>query len=568
MISDGLWSGKPCVVIGGGLSLKSFHWKRLDGWRTIGLNAAFTRNPAVNLVLDYRLMERLEYDREWSHYKGEKVWIAYEKERRHLINAMAGVQKLKPTQEWSKSLGDGLYRGSNAGIAGLNLACLLGASPVYLIGYDMRGKAGRTAQWHDYYPIDWRPNETVYERYLRDFDEQRAGFAGLQVVNLEAGGIVSALSVFEKKPIEEVFGAGCVSATDVDDVIEVNVETPEDARKNLSNYLSVSDATKLPACHFCGRPRTPALEPGHRACDLESVLRQCWRPRLANALPEPLDEWDRAFSDAEAKKVAEAATFPVDRKPVFKPSKAVVREALPADATPDPFTVVIGCMEKDRLPGMVLEYTIRRKTKMACRFIYSADRALPVPADDKNSARTGFSFARLAVPQWCGYHGKAAYFDSDMIVFDDIQKLADLPFPEGVGCLRPPNITSVLVYDCDRLDWEVFELVNKMNNGHYTYSDLVGHLRFEDAKKIHMGVPHTWNVLDRWVPETKLLHYTSIPNQPWRNAKHPFGELWYDSLAWAVRDRFITPSTIEKECQRGHVAPWVWDKVRERLAEE
>jgi hypothetical protein len=559
MLSDGLWAGRPCVVIGGGSSIRHLRWGSLDGWLTLGLNAAFTRNPTANLVLDYRLMERLEYDKNWAKYAGHKAWIAYEKERRHLINAMANVQKLRPTQKFSGSLTDGLYRGSNAGIAGLNLACLLGASPIYLIGYDMRGKGGRTSQWHDYYPIDWRPNETVYERYLRDFDEQREAFKPFNIVNLEVAGVESALNLFKKEPIESVLGAGCTSDTKVEDVIVVKDETPPDARANLSAYLKVSDNTKLPSCHFCGRPRTPALEPGHRSCDLEDRLRRCY-VNVAN-------EWVIAFKPEEAKKVAEAATFPVNRTPIFRPSKAVQRDPKPDDMPP-PFTIVIGCMPKDRLPALVLEYTIRRKATIPLRIIHSADRELPTPADDKNRARTGFSFARLAVPQWCGYSGRSAYMDSDMIVFSDVRELAELSFPDGVGCLRPPNITSVLVYDCDRLDWEVYELVNKMNHGHYSYSDLVGKLHFEDAKKIHIGVPVTWNVLDRWVPETKLLHYTNIPSQPWRFDKHPFGELWYDSCAWAVRDGFIPPSTVEKECQAGHVAPWVWEKVKNRLAEE
>ena len=41
-------------------------------------------------------------------------------------------------------------------MSALNLADLLGAASIFLVGFDMRGDGVRTANWHDDYPDEWK----------------------------------------------------------------------------------------------------------------------------------------------------------------------------------------------------------------------------------------------------------------------------------------------------------------------------------------------------------------------------------------------------------------------------
>ena len=56
------------------------------------------------------------------------------------------------------------------------------------------------------------------------------------------------------------------------------------------------------------------------------------------------------------------------------------------------------------------------------------DLPIPLPKDEKNRPRTGFSFFRFAIPELCNYSDRALYLDADMQVFSDLAELWDIPF--------------------------------------------------------------------------------------------------------------------------------------------
>ncbi len=122
---------------------------------------------------------------------------------------------------------------------------------------------------------------------------------------------------------------------------------------------------------------------------------------------------------------------------------------------------------------------------------------VPLPKDKKNRPGTGFSFNRFLIPKLAGYHGKAIYLDADMLVFDDIEKLWNVPMgehkvlcsvqsevPKGwedgrnndLGDGRywtPGRQMSVMLMDCERLDWNVDEIVRGLDDDLYSYKDLM-----------------------------------------------------------------------------------------------
>jgi hypothetical protein len=204
-LRDDAWKGRRAFILGGGPSLKDFHPSDLAGEVTLGLNMAFLQNPTATLVYDKRLMERLSTDKSWKDYRGWKVWLNSE-DTALAMDVYAETRQLREytidpyTHHWPSRLAEGLYRGNNAGTAGICLADVLGAEVIYLLGFDMRVEAGKPANWHDSYPEEWQAKEVTMKSYRKDIGSV-ARWLRAKVVNLTPG---SALDVFPKDTLAHV----------------------------------------------------------------------------------------------------------------------------------------------------------------------------------------------------------------------------------------------------------------------------------------------------------------------------------------------------------------------------
>jgi hypothetical protein len=208
---EGAWSGRRAFVLGGGPSLSSVDPYALRNELTLGLNMAFLHDPTATLVYDLRLLERINETPAWKAYRGHKLWLNSELAGIGDGSALfEGVRILRPASingaypRWPRTLSDGLYRGNNAGTAGICLADVLGASPIYLLGFDMRAGAGRAPNWHEMYPEEWRASDRVL-RTFRDDLARVKGFVRGRVVNLTPD---SALDAFDRSTLADVLGAG------------------------------------------------------------------------------------------------------------------------------------------------------------------------------------------------------------------------------------------------------------------------------------------------------------------------------------------------------------------------
>jgi len=200
IINDGAWQGRRCFIIGGGSSLRDFDWSLLDGELTIGINKALEKiEPTIMLSMDSRFYDWLingelgeELKRKFENYKGYKVWLNTINhnfgEDVYLIDS-AGEKAL------TKSLHDGLGHGSNSGYVALNLAMVLGANPIYLLGFDMKGDGqGKQSWWHGGYPVN--QGEKVFNRMTECFEAAADEIAarGFRVINMNED---SGLKCFE-----------------------------------------------------------------------------------------------------------------------------------------------------------------------------------------------------------------------------------------------------------------------------------------------------------------------------------------------------------------------------------
>lgn len=205
VVDDNAWKGRRCFIIGGGPSLKSFDFGRLSGELTIGVNRAYEEFDCdIMFATDlqyYKWIENGEMGvaakKRFKNFRGHKVWLD---SRRY---PYMGVKRLTGLHGHglSHSMKTGLCHGGNSGYGALNLAVCLGANPIYLLGFDMKGENTKQAWWHNGYPKT--QSDKVYAMFIKHFE-----FAvpilkdrGIQVINLNPD---SAMKCFEFGELENV----------------------------------------------------------------------------------------------------------------------------------------------------------------------------------------------------------------------------------------------------------------------------------------------------------------------------------------------------------------------------
>jgi hypothetical protein len=236
-----------------------------------------------------------------------------------------------------------------------------------------------------------------------------------------------------------------------------------------------------------------------------------------------------------------------------------------------PVRVYVGSQEEQMLAVKVLAHSIRRHASMTVE-VYPLHRAgveFARPRDSKNWPRTPFSFQRFAIPMLAGHKGRAIYVDSDMQVFRDIRDLWTLPFdgaqllaaeapPKGAS--RRPQF-SVMLLDCENLEWTPESVVEALDSGRLSYEQLMFDMAL--AKKVAPAISHHWNSLERFDPEkTCLLHYTDMQTQPWIYTKNVNGHLWVRELLLAIDKGDISVEEVREHVERGWVRPSLLGQVQ------
>lgn len=142
----GQWKGQPAYVVGGGPSLSGFDWSLLAGRRNVvAINGAIKTCPWASFFFteDLRVIELYHKSPEWHTFQGVKVFHAlkpsFAARALELDSSIQIIDRKREDKFWSRSFEDGLSISSNSGVGALNLVHLLGADPIYLLGFDCRG---------------------------------------------------------------------------------------------------------------------------------------------------------------------------------------------------------------------------------------------------------------------------------------------------------------------------------------------------------------------------------------------------------------------------------------------
>lgn len=250
--------------------------------------------------------------------------------------------------------------------------------------------------------------------------------------------------------------------------------------------------------------------------------------------------------------------------------------AAPADAsgtraTGEVARVFIGTDPSQEIACRLLQRSMRRHASIEIVFDTMAGVHFPFPKDARNQPRTEFSFNRFAIPKLAGHHGRALYVDADMLVFRDLREIWSVSFGEATVLHAPsstparPKQFSVMLLDCDRLRWNPAEVVAGLDEGRYSYDELVNEIGLEPAACMQARLPIEWNSLDHYEPgRTGLLHYTHIQTQPWVYARHPHGDVWVEALREAIDAGEIGAAEVDAAIRSGFARPSLAMQLRTR----
>ncbi|MBW4613061.1 MAG: glycosyltransferase [Desmonostoc vinosum HA7617-LM4] len=237
--------------------------------------------------------------------------------------------------------------------------------------------------------------------------------------------------------------------------------------------------------------------------------------------------------------------------------------------------VYVGADRSQLLAVKVLEHSIKRCTKLNVEVYPMLDLPVKKPQDPRNWQRTGFSFSRFCIPELAGYTGKALYLDADMLVFQDIASLWNIPFDEAKVVIQEDipiefqktnqkvgaptkriKQCSVMLLDCDRLDWKIENIIDELDQEKYDYEQLMYELCIlNENSDIKYGIPFKWNSLEHYEQQTCLIHYTDMATQPWVSCQNQYGYLWFNELKLMLQNGSITWQEIIQEIDLGHFRP-------------
>lgn len=253
----------------------------------------------------------------------------------------------------------------------------------------------------------------------------------------------------------------------------------------------------------------------------------------------------------------------------------------------EPIRIFVGCDDSQMVAAKVLEYSMRKHTRRPLEVFFMRNSPAPMPRHRRNQPGTGFSFNRFLIPKLVGYQGKAVYTDADMLVFHDLEDLWETPMngkkalcstqnsvPKAweatAGSGRhwtPGRQMSVMLMDCSQLHWDVERIVAGLDAGQYSYKDLMAKFCLLSDDEIGDSIPNEWNCLEWYEAErSKLVHFTVVPTQPWKNDESPLVGLWTDAYREAVAAGAVPIELIEDSVTRRLVKPELLTIARQILA--
>lgn len=228
-----------------------------------------------------------------------------------------------------------------------------------------------------------------------------------------------------------------------------------------------------------------------------------------------------------------------------------------------PIKVYIATQEEQMLAVKVLEYSIKKYATQPVEIfaLHQSNITYREPKDPINRQRTPFSFQRFLIPQLNHHKGRAIYLDSDMQVFSDINQLWTLPMGSyDLLTVIPSRFErrrlqfSVMLMDCEKLNWSMDKIIDNLDEGSLSYESLMYEMAV--ANNIGISIPKEWNCLE-WHQsgQSCLVHYTDMHTQPWISTDNALGHLWVKDLIEAIDLGKIDMAMVNDHINKGWIRP-------------
>jgi len=201
-IPERVWDNQDVFIIGGGTSLERFDWSLLKNKNTIGCNDAYKHGIDICKICIFGDIKWFElHRRDLVHYKGAVF-----------TNANKLYKSKFPWLWVMQREASGIHKNSlgwnyNTGASAVNLAVLLGAKQIFLLGFDMHlGKNGRN-NWHDN-KLN-KPSIEVFPKFLQGFqhiaNDLKSKYSDVSISNITDD---SDLNLFPKIGVKEFWKKG------------------------------------------------------------------------------------------------------------------------------------------------------------------------------------------------------------------------------------------------------------------------------------------------------------------------------------------------------------------------
>jgi len=168
---------------------------------------------------------------------------------------------------------------------------------------------------------------------------------------------------------------------------------------------------------------------------------------------------------------------------------------------------------EDDVAEKTLKYSLEKHTSEPLEIIFMRNR------EDGfyglfNSSRwaTPFTNLRWAIPEYCGFSGRAIYMDVDQLNLKDISELYNVDLKDKALASRG-NRLCVMVLDCEKMESLLDPVTVIKRTGNY------GNLNYQRLLSLSENIDPRWNCLDgegRDIEDIWHLHFTSMPTQPWK----------------------------------------------------
>jgi len=165
---EGMLEGKDCYIIGSGSSLKEFDFEKIkDNGFILAVNhsAKYCESDAVIFLDEQFVNTSKEF---LQNYKGI-IFAGWHSGYHRNINTSAKVYYFTARShkvyegKIKEKLYEGLYDTGSTGMCAINLALMMGAETIYLLGYDMNWEVKGAKHFYYHDGIDLYGNEGVYK---------------------------------------------------------------------------------------------------------------------------------------------------------------------------------------------------------------------------------------------------------------------------------------------------------------------------------------------------------------------------------------------------------------------